>query len=68
MSGSQNIPKCLFSRTIYEKRQLDGSLNRVPMNFYEQVWYILNKSPLGIKIYDYHLPQVGFYWFLKMRS
>lgn len=44
-------------RTIYQKRQLDGSLNRVPCNFYEQVWYILNKSPYGIKIYDYHLPQ-----------
>lgn len=45
-------------RTIYQKRQLDGALNRVPNNFYEQVWFILNKSPLGIKIYDYHLPQV----------
>lgn len=46
-------------RTIYQKRQLDGALNRVPSNFYEQVWYILNKSPHGIKIYDYLLPQVS---------
>jgi phosphorylase kinase alpha/beta subunit len=45
-------------RTVYQKRQLDGALNRVPINFYEQVWYILNKSPYGIKVYDYHLPQV----------
>lgn len=45
-------------RNIYQKRQLDGALNRVPLNFYEQLWYILNKSPMGIRIYDYHLPQV----------
>lgn len=45
-------------RSVYQKRQLDGALNRVPLNFYEQLWYILNKSPMGIKIYDYHLPQV----------
>jgi phosphorylase kinase alpha/beta subunit len=44
-------------RTIYQKRQLDGALNRVPMNFYEQAWFILNKSPNGIKIFDYLLPQ-----------
>jgi phosphorylase kinase alpha/beta subunit len=44
-------------RTMYQKRQLDGALNRVPLNFYEQIWSILNKSPHGIKIYDYHLPQ-----------
>lgn len=44
-------------RNIYEKRQLDGALNRVPMNFYNQAWYVLKKSPYGIKIYDYHLPQ-----------
>lgn len=47
-------------RTIYQKRQLNGALNRVPTNFYEQVWYILNKSPFGIKIYDHHLTQVYF--------
>lgn len=46
-------------RTIYQKRQLDGALNRVPLNFYEQAWFILNKSPFGIKLYDYHLPQVN---------
>jgi phosphorylase kinase alpha/beta subunit len=46
-------------RTIYQKRQLDGALNRVPMHFYEQMWFILNKSPYGIKVYDYHLPQVN---------
>ena len=48
-----------LERSIYQKRQLDGALNRVPNNFYEQVWYILNKSPYGIKIYDYLLPQVN---------
>lgn len=45
-------------RTIYQKRQLDGALNRVPLNFYEHAWFILNKSPGGIKIYNYLLPQV----------
>ena len=44
-------------RSVYQKRQLDGALNRVPMNFYEQAWYVLNKSPFGIKIYDHLLPQ-----------
>ena len=27
------------------------------MSFYEETWFILNKSPFGIKIFDYHLPQ-----------
>lgn len=48
------------SRTIYQKRQLDGALNRVPPNFYNKAWFVLQKSPFGIKIYDYHLPQVAF--------
>lgn len=44
-------------RTIYQKRKLDGALNRVPTGFYEHVWYILKKSPYGIKINGFHLPQ-----------
>ncbi len=36
---------------------MDGALNRVPSSFYEEAWFILNKSPFGIKIFDYHLPQ-----------
>lgn len=44
-------------RTTYQKRQLDGALNRVPENFYNKSWLLLKKSPFGIKIYDYHLPQ-----------
>ena len=46
-------------RTSLQKRQLDGALNRVPKDFYDRVWSILEKTPYGIKVAGYLLPQVG---------
>ena len=46
-------------RTPSQKRQLDGALNRVPKDFYDRVWEILEKTPGGIKVGGYLLPQVG---------
>lgn len=39
------------------RRQIDGALNRVPKNFYDQVWNILEKTPGGVKVVGYLLPQ-----------
>lgn len=39
-------------------RQLDGYLNRVPREFFERVWHILERTPPGIKLSGYILPQV----------
>ncbi|XP_005099610.1 phosphorylase b kinase regulatory subunit beta isoform X2 [Aplysia californica] len=44
-------------RTPFQKRQLDGALNRVPKDFYDKVWEILEKTPGGIKVLGYLLPQ-----------
>ncbi|XP_059167823.1 phosphorylase b kinase regulatory subunit beta-like isoform X2 [Physella acuta] len=44
-------------RTPFQKRQLDGALNRVPKDFYDKVWEILEKTPGGIKVAGYLLPQ-----------
>lgn len=44
-------------RTPLQKRQLDGALNRVPKDFYDRVWSILEKTPYGIKVAGYLLPQ-----------
>jgi len=44
-------------RTPFQKRQLDGALNRVPKNFYDKVWEILERTPGGIKVSGYLLPQ-----------
>jgi hypothetical protein len=43
--------------TVYQVRQLSGCLIRVPRNFYEDIWYILKKTPGGIYFNDQHLPQ-----------
>jgi phosphorylase kinase alpha/beta subunit len=47
----------IFCRTPFQKRQLDGALNRVPKDFYDRVWKILEKTPGGIKVSGYQLPQ-----------
>ncbi|XP_046550516.1 LOW QUALITY PROTEIN: phosphorylase b kinase regulatory subunit beta-like [Haliotis rubra] len=44
-------------RTPFQKRQLDGALNRVPKDFYDRVWEILERTPGGIKVAGYLLPQ-----------
>lgn len=43
--------------TPLEERQIDGALNRVPKDFYDRVWAILEKTPGGIKVAGYLLPQ-----------
>ena len=46
-------------RTPLQRRQLDGALSRVPKDFYERVWQILERTPGGIKVAGYLLPQVS---------
>lgn len=38
-------------------RKLNGALNRVPINFYERVWKILERVKGGIVIAGHLLPQ-----------
>lgn len=45
-------------RSVLWTRQLDGALNRVPTDFYDKVWHILDRTAAGIKVAGYHLPQV----------
>ncbi|XP_072320630.1 phosphorylase b kinase regulatory subunit beta isoform X1 [Eucyclogobius newberryi] len=44
-------------RSWLERRQIDGSLNRVPLGFYDRVWQILERTPKGILASGTHLPQ-----------
>uniref|UniRef100_A0A915PP76 Phosphorylase b kinase regulatory subunit n=1 Tax=Setaria digitata TaxID=48799 RepID=A0A915PP76_9BILA len=43
--------------TPLQSRRLNGSLNRVPSNFYDSVWKILARTQGGIVIAGQHLPQ-----------
>ncbi|ODN04689.1 putative phosphorylase b kinase regulatory subunit beta [Orchesella cincta] len=43
--------------TIYQKRQIEGCLCRVPSNFYARVWHVLRKTPGGIIVAGKTLPQ-----------
>uniref|UniRef100_A0AAF5RVW4 Phosphorylase b kinase regulatory subunit n=2 Tax=Wuchereria bancrofti TaxID=6293 RepID=A0AAF5RVW4_WUCBA len=43
--------------TPLQSRRLNGSLNRVPPNFYDNVWKILERTQGGIVIAGQHLPQ-----------
>lgn len=47
------------SRSSFQKRQMDGALCRVPSDFFEHVWSILERTPGGIKLCDVVLPQVN---------
>jgi len=40
-----------------QQRQLNGSLNRVPPDFYDRMWKIMERTPGGIVVCGYHLPQ-----------
>eukprot|EP00794_Sanderia_malayensis_P016175 gene16175-17800_t len=40
-----------------QERQLEGALNRVPLNFYENVWKILERVPGGLRVSSHYLPQ-----------
>ncbi len=46
-------------RSVIWDRQLDGALNRVPPGFYDEVWSILARTPQGLKVAGYLLPQVS---------
>ncbi len=44
---------------------MDGALCRVPADFFEHIWSILERTPGGIKLCDAYLPQVNFDEFEK---
>uniref|UniRef100_A0A668AZS0 Phosphorylase b kinase regulatory subunit n=1 Tax=Myripristis murdjan TaxID=586833 RepID=A0A668AZS0_9TELE len=44
-------------RSWLNRRQIDGSLNRTPLGFYDRVWQILERTPNGIMVAGIHLPQ-----------
>ncbi|KAM6950078.1 phosphorylase b kinase regulatory subunit beta isoform 1-T1 [Lycodopsis pacificus] len=44
-------------RSWLNKRQIDGSLNRTPLGFYDRVWQILERTPKGFMVAGTHLPQ-----------
>uniref|UniRef100_A0A8C4F5M5 Phosphorylase b kinase regulatory subunit n=1 Tax=Dicentrarchus labrax TaxID=13489 RepID=A0A8C4F5M5_DICLA len=45
------------TRSWLNRRQIDGSLNRTPLGFYDRVWQILERTPNGIVVAGTHLPQ-----------
>lgn len=47
-----------FYRSWLNRRQIDGSLNRTPLGFYDRVWQILERTRNGIMVGGKHLPQV----------
>ena len=51
-------PKNDMVRSVIWNRQLDGALNRVPIGLYDRVWQILERTPGGLKVAGYLLPQV----------
>ncbi|KAG9341277.1 hypothetical protein JZ751_019379 [Albula glossodonta] len=44
-------------RPWLNRRQIDGSLNRTPLGFYDRVWQILERTPNGIVVSGVLLPQ-----------
>lgn len=49
---------CFNLSSVIWNRQLSGALNRVPQNFYDRMWTVLERTPAGLKVSGYHLPQV----------
>ncbi|KAJ8271391.1 hypothetical protein COCON_G00102500 [Conger conger] len=45
------------ARSWLNRRQIDGSLNRTPLGFYDRVWQILERTRNGIRVAGSHLPQ-----------
>uniref|UniRef100_A0A672ZR93 Phosphorylase b kinase regulatory subunit n=1 Tax=Sphaeramia orbicularis TaxID=375764 RepID=A0A672ZR93_9TELE len=45
-------------RSWLNRRQIDGSLNRTPLGFYDRVWQILERTPNGITVAGAYLPQL----------
>lgn len=56
--GSTVLPFLFSPRSWLNRRQIDGSLNRTPLGFYDRVWQILERTPNGIMVAGNHLPQV----------
>jgi len=50
----------IYFSSSFQKRQMDGALCRVPADFFEHIWSILERTPGGIKLCDAYLPQVNF--------
>ena len=48
----------VYFRTVIWNRRLDGCINRVPPDFYECVWQILEHTPGGLKVTSCSLKQV----------
>lgn len=57
------IPIFLTFRSWLNRRQIDGSLNRTPLGFYDRVWQILERTCNGITVEGNHLPQVAYFEF-----
>ncbi|CDH93396.1 Phosphorylase b kinase regulatory subunit [Caenorhabditis elegans] len=59
----KDVVTALMTRTNWhllsslQTRRLNGALNRMPVNFYDRVWTILERSTHGIIIADQFLPQ-----------
>lgn len=47
----------LANRCWLQRRQFSGALNRTPFRFYDKVWNILGRTPAGLSIANYYLPQ-----------
>ncbi|KAJ8247295.1 hypothetical protein GJAV_G00244650 [Gymnothorax javanicus] len=45
------------ARSWLNRRQIDGSLNRTPLGFYDRVWQILERTRNGIMVAGVKLPQ-----------
>jgi phosphorylase kinase alpha/beta subunit len=43
---------------VLRRRQLEGCLCRVPIKFYNLVWDVLDRCPMGIQVQGHHLPAV----------
>jgi len=48
----------IFRLSVYQRRQIEGCLCRVPSHFYAKVWHVLRKTPGGIIIARKTLPQM----------
>ncbi|CAF4607882.1 unnamed protein product [Rotaria socialis] len=57
-SQQQTLPGGeIDQRSSFQKRQMDGALCRVPSDFFEHIWSILERTPGGIKLCGIFLPQ-----------
>lgn len=60
LAGIEGRPSSSSSQpplTIFQVRQINGCMNRVPDHFYPDVWHILQRTPGGIRLGKHLLPQ-----------